>query len=47
MYLHNQRLNAGDDPVNAFLLSSEAAERGAEETKYMQAQVTISSLPLL
>ncbi|PON97516.1 Dihydroxyacetone kinase [Trema orientale] len=32
------RLNAGDDPVTAFLLSSEAALAGAESTKHMQAQ---------
>ncbi|KAJ6748935.1 DIHYDROXYACETONE KINASE [Salix purpurea] len=35
-----ERLNAGDDPCTAFLLSSEAAVAGAESTKHMQAQVT-------
>jgi len=39
-YFHEQRLNAGDDPCTAFLLSSEAAVAGAESTKHMQAQVT-------
>ncbi|CAO2823314.1 unnamed protein product [Amaranthus hypochondriacus] len=33
-----ERLNAGDDPVNAFVLSSEAAFAGAESTKNMLAQ---------
>ncbi|KAI4352064.1 hypothetical protein L6164_006350 [Bauhinia variegata] len=33
-----ERLNAGDDPFTAFLLSSEAAVAGAESTKNMQAQ---------
>ncbi|CAN6465637.1 unnamed protein product [Victoria cruziana] len=33
-----ERLSAGDDPSTAFLLSSEAAEAGAESTKHMQAQ---------
>lgn len=33
-----ERLSAGDDPVNAFVLSSEAALAGAESTKHMQAQ---------
>ncbi|KAG6752824.1 hypothetical protein POTOM_042863 [Populus tomentosa] len=33
-----ERLNAGDDPCTAFLLSSEAAVAGAESTKHMQAQ---------
>ncbi|KAJ4851495.1 hypothetical protein Tsubulata_026245 [Turnera subulata] len=33
-----ERLNGGDDPFNAFLLSSEAALAGAESTKQMQAQ---------
>lgn len=33
-----ERLIAGDDPVSAFVLSSEAAVSGAEATKYMQAQ---------
>lgn len=36
-----QRLNAGDDPTTAFLLSSEAAVAGAESTINMQAQVDI------
>lgn len=34
-----QRLDAGDDAVTAFVLSSEAAMNGAESTKNMQAQV--------
>jgi hypothetical protein len=34
-----QRLDAGDEPVTAFILSSEAAMAGAESTKNMQAQV--------
>ncbi|KAL5545123.1 hypothetical protein UlMin_008907 [Ulmus minor] len=38
-----ERLNAGDDPVTAFLLSSEAALSGAESTKHMQAQAGRSS----
>ncbi|XP_031496682.1 putative 3,4-dihydroxy-2-butanone kinase isoform X2 [Nymphaea colorata] len=33
-----ERLSAGDEPSTAFLLSSEAAEAGAESTKHMQAQ---------
>ncbi|XP_059640733.1 putative 3,4-dihydroxy-2-butanone kinase isoform X2 [Cornus florida] len=33
-----ERLRAGDDPVNAFVLSSQAALDGAESTKHMQAQ---------
>ncbi|KAK6925471.1 DhaL domain [Dillenia turbinata] len=33
-----ERLNAGDDPVAAFVLSSEAAFAGAESTIHMQAQ---------
>eukprot|EP00262_Sarcandra_glabra_P002645 TRINITY_DN13052_c0_g1_i1.p1 TRINITY_DN13052_c0_g1~~TRINITY_DN13052_c0_g1_i1.p1 ORF type:complete len:594 (+),score=136.79 TRINITY_DN13052_c0_g1_i1:155-1936(+) len=33
-----ERLEAGDDPVSAFILSSEAASSGAEATKHMQAQ---------
>ncbi|KAF3792405.1 putative 3-4-dihydroxy-2-butanone kinase [Nymphaea thermarum] len=33
-----ERLSAGDEPSTAFLLSSEAAEAGAESTKQMQAQ---------
>ncbi|XP_029127275.1 putative 3,4-dihydroxy-2-butanone kinase isoform X2 [Cajanus cajan] len=33
-----ERLNSGDDPSIAFLLSSEAALAGAESTKNMQAQ---------
>jgi dihydroxyacetone kinase len=33
-----ERLNAGDDPCIAFVLSSEAALAGAESTKHMQAQ---------
>ncbi|XP_042480890.1 putative 3,4-dihydroxy-2-butanone kinase [Macadamia integrifolia] len=38
-----QRLDAGDDPTTAFLLSSEAALSGAESTKQMQAQAGRSS----
>lgn len=41
--LLKERLNAGDDPVAAFLLSSEAAQSGAESTKHMQAQAGRSS----
>lgn len=37
-----QRLDAGDNPVTAFLLSSEAALAGAESTIHMQAQVILS-----
>ncbi|GAB4842758.1 hypothetical protein Ancab_012733 [Ancistrocladus abbreviatus] len=33
-----ERLEAGDDPVDAFVLSSDAALAGAESTKHMQAQ---------
>ncbi|KAF9671243.1 hypothetical protein SADUNF_Sadunf12G0027200 [Salix dunnii] len=33
-----ERLNAGDDPCSAFLVSSEAAVAGAESTRHMQAQ---------
>uniref|UniRef100_A0A5B6Z761 Putative 3,4-dihydroxy-2-butanone kinase isoform X2 n=1 Tax=Davidia involucrata TaxID=16924 RepID=A0A5B6Z761_DAVIN len=33
-----ERLSAGDDPADAFILSSEAALAGAESTKHMQAQ---------
>uniref|UniRef100_A0A7N0VAE0 3,4-dihydroxy-2-butanone kinase n=1 Tax=Kalanchoe fedtschenkoi TaxID=63787 RepID=A0A7N0VAE0_KALFE len=33
-----ERLNAGDDPSTAFVLSAEAARAGAESTKDMQAQ---------
>ncbi|XP_060171240.1 putative 3,4-dihydroxy-2-butanone kinase isoform X2 [Lycium barbarum] len=32
-----ERLNAGDDPVDAFVISAEAASAGAESTKHMQA----------
>ncbi|OAY82683.1 putative 3,4-dihydroxy-2-butanone kinase [Ananas comosus] len=38
-----RRLDAGDDPVTAFLLSSEAAVNGAESTKNMHAQAGRSS----
>ncbi|XP_009360031.2 putative 3,4-dihydroxy-2-butanone kinase isoform X1 [Pyrus x bretschneideri] len=38
-----ERLRAGDDPVTAFLLSSEAALGGAESTKNMQAEAGRSS----
>lgn len=33
-----ERLNAGDDPVDAFIISAEAASAGAESTMHMQAQ---------
>ncbi|NP_001234326.2 putative 3,4-dihydroxy-2-butanone kinase [Solanum lycopersicum] len=33
-----ERLNAGDDPADAFIISAEAASAGAESTKHMQAQ---------
>ncbi|XP_028785057.1 putative 3,4-dihydroxy-2-butanone kinase isoform X1 [Neltuma alba] len=33
-----ERLNAGDEPSTAFVVSSEAAIAGAESTKHMQAQ---------
>lgn len=33
-----ERLTAGNDPVDAFVLSSQAAVAGAESTKHMQAQ---------
>lgn len=36
-----QRLAAGDNPLDAFILSSEAAVAGAESTKHMQAQVIL------
>ncbi|XP_078170687.1 putative 3,4-dihydroxy-2-butanone kinase isoform X2 [Carex rostrata] len=38
-----ERLDAGDDAVTAFVLSSEAAMNGAESTKNMQAQAGRSS----
>lgn len=38
-----QRLKAGDDPVTAFIASSEAASVGAESTKQMQAKAGRSS----
>ncbi|KAJ4755687.1 Dihydroxyacetone kinase [Rhynchospora pubera] len=38
-----ERLDAGDDAVTAFILSSEAAMAGAESTKNMQAQAGRSS----
>ncbi|KAJ1293863.1 hypothetical protein BS78_01G102000 [Paspalum vaginatum] len=38
-----QRLEAGDDPVTAFMASSEAASAGAESTKQMQAKAGRSS----
>ncbi|KAM7266568.1 hypothetical protein ACFE04_004465 [Oxalis oulophora] len=41
--LLHERLNAGDDPCSAFLLSSEAATAGAESTKQMKAQAGRSS----
>ncbi|KAJ3697647.1 hypothetical protein LUZ61_001352 [Rhynchospora tenuis] len=39
----NERLDAGDNPVTAFVTSSEAAMIGAESTKNMQAQAGRSS----
>ncbi|CAK9138357.1 unnamed protein product, partial [Ilex paraguariensis] len=42
-----ERLTAGDDPVDAFVLSSQAALDGAESTKHMQAQVTLDSMLFL
>lgn len=41
--LLDERLNAGDDPCTAFVLSSEAAVAGAESTIHMQAQAGRSS----
>uniref|UniRef100_A0A7C8ZMJ5 Glycerone kinase n=1 Tax=Opuntia streptacantha TaxID=393608 RepID=A0A7C8ZMJ5_OPUST len=38
-----ERLDAGDDPIDAFVLSSEAALAGAESTKHMRAQAGRSS----
>ncbi|CAL0332596.1 unnamed protein product [Lupinus luteus] len=38
-----EKLDIGDDPSTAFLLSSEAALAGAESTKHMQAQAGRSS----
>ncbi|RVW74518.1 putative 3,4-dihydroxy-2-butanone kinase [Vitis vinifera] len=38
-----ERLDAEDDPVTAFVLSSEAALAGAESTKHMQAQPEVAS----
>ena len=38
-YCAEQRLKAGEDPVTAFIASSEAASAGAESTKQMQAKV--------
>ncbi|XP_058108430.1 putative 3,4-dihydroxy-2-butanone kinase isoform X2 [Magnolia sinica] len=38
-----ERLDAGDDPVTAFVVSSEAALSGAEATKHMQPQAGRSS----
>lgn len=43
---HDQRLTAGDDPVDCFVLSSEAALSGAEATKNMQAQVILYFLKI-
>ncbi|XP_048490224.1 putative 3,4-dihydroxy-2-butanone kinase isoform X2 [Beta vulgaris subsp. vulgaris] len=37
-----ERLKAGDDPIDAFVLSSEAAFIGAESTKHMHAQLDTS-----
>ncbi|KAL6637023.1 hypothetical protein ACP70R_024595 [Stipagrostis hirtigluma subsp. patula] len=39
----SERLEAGDDPLNAFIISSEAAFAGAESTRHMQAQAGRSS----
>lgn len=39
-FLHEQRLDAGDNPVTAFVTSAEAAMIGAESTKNLRAQVT-------
>ncbi|OEL22076.1 putative 3,4-dihydroxy-2-butanone kinase [Dichanthelium oligosanthes] len=38
-----ERLEAGDDPLDAFVVSSEAAMTGAESTRHMQAQAGRSS----
>ncbi|KAG2546303.1 putative 3,4-dihydroxy-2-butanone kinase isoform X3 [Panicum virgatum] len=38
-----ERLEAGDDPLDAFIVSSEAAMTGAESTRHMQAQAGRSS----
>lgn len=38
-FFHGQKLDAGDDPLTAFLVSSEAAMKGAESTRDMHAQV--------
>ncbi|CAN6309583.1 unnamed protein product [Urochloa humidicola] len=38
-----ERLEAGDDPLDAFVVSSEAAITGAESTRHMQAQAGRSS----
>ncbi|KAF8674378.1 hypothetical protein HU200_048209 [Digitaria exilis] len=38
VFLIGQRLEAGDNPLDAFLISSEAAITGAECTRHMQAQ---------
>ncbi|KAG0547862.1 hypothetical protein BDA96_01G116700 [Sorghum bicolor] len=38
-----ERLEAGDDPLDAFIVSSEAALTGAESTRHMQAQAGRSS----
>lgn len=46
MFIILQRLNAGDEPSTAFILSSEAAIAGAESTKHMLAQVTIDNYSL-
>ncbi|GAB2292740.1 hypothetical protein Dimus_026976 [Dionaea muscipula] len=39
-----EHMEAGDDPVDAFVLSSDAALAGAESTKAMQAQVIFLNL---
>lgn len=41
-----QRLNSGDDPATAFILSAEAARAGAESTKDMQAQVSLVTITI-
>lgn len=40
IFLCKQNLDKGNDPVAAFVLSSEAAVNGAESTKEMQPQVS-------
>lgn len=40
-YITPQGLAAGNDPIDAFVLSADAALAGAESTKHMQAQVIL------